>query len=72
VVIRSAKPLSEDDRQRLEELARGLARKDVLVSMEIVPELLGGVTLDVGGIVYDGSVQSQLVRVSRAMALGSH
>jgi F-type H+-transporting ATPase subunit delta len=72
VVIRSAQPLSEDDRQRLEELAKGLARKDVLVSTEVVPELLGGVTLDVGGMVYDGSVQTQLVRVSRAMALGSH
>jgi F-type H+-transporting ATPase subunit delta len=72
VVIRSAQPLSDDDQRHIETLARGLAGKDVLISSEVVPELLGGVTLDVGGIVYDGSVQSQLVRVSRAMALASH
>jgi len=71
VTIRSAKTLSEDDQNRLGELAKGLAGKEVLVSTEVVPALLGGVTLDVGGMVYDGSVQSQLARVSRAMVLGS-
>jgi F-type H+-transporting ATPase subunit delta len=72
VVIRSAQPLSNDDQRHLETLAKELAGKDVLVRTEVVPELLGGVTLDVGGIVYDGSVQSQLARVRRAMALGAH
>jgi len=71
VAIRSAKPLSDDDRDRLVQLARGLAKQDVLVDTEVVPELLGGVTLDVGGVVYDGSVQTQLVRVSNAMARGT-
>ena len=71
VVIRSAQLLSEDDQHRLGELAKGLAGKDVLVGTEVNPELLGGVTLDVGGVVYDGSVRSQLVRMSKAMTAGS-
>ena len=40
----------------------------MLATSEVDPELLGGVVLDVGGTVYDGSVRNQLARLGKEMA----
>lgn len=72
VIIRSAAPLSATELAELEELARQLAKKAVLVSAETDPDLIGGAVLDVGGVVYDGSIKTQLTRMAQAMTLGSH
>lgn len=69
VVIRSAVELEKADESQLVDLARSLAGKDVLVSTEVDANLIGGVTLDVGGVVYDGSVRTRLERMTKAMAL---
>ena len=71
VGVRAAAPLSESVRKEIAALARRLAGMDVLVTSEVDPELLGGVVLDVGGTVYDGSVRTRLARMSRTMAEGS-
>jgi F-type H+-transporting ATPase subunit delta len=71
VEIRSAAPLAEVLEREITTLARRLAGKDVVVSGDVDPELLGGVVLDVGGSVYDGSVRTRLARMSRSMAEGS-
>jgi F0F1-type ATP synthase delta subunit len=53
------------------ELARRLTgRREVLPTTEVDPELLGGVTLDIGGTVYDGSLKTQLARLTKDMAEG--
>ena len=70
-VVRSAGPLTAAERSALVELARRLTgRREVIVTTAVDPELLGGVVLDVGGTVYDGSIRTQLVRLSKAMAEG--
>jgi F-type H+-transporting ATPase subunit delta len=71
VGVRAAAPLSDAVQQEIVTLARRLAGKDVLMSSEVDPELLGGVVLDVGGTVYDGSVRTRLARMSRTMAESS-
>lgn len=69
VQIRSAAPLSPSERAELTELARRLtSHREVLVTTAVDPELLGGVVLNAGGIVYDGSLRTQLVRLSHEMA----
>lgn len=68
VGVRSAAPLPEAVEAEIAALARRLAGKDVIMSSEVDPELLGGVVLDVGGTVYDGSVRTRLARMSRTMA----
>jgi F-type H+-transporting ATPase subunit delta len=69
--IRSAAPLSAGERTELIELARRLTRRrEVLAATELDPELLGGVVLDVGGTVYDGSLKTQLARLMKDMAEG--
>lgn len=71
VVIRSAVDLDPQALEQLEAVAKGLARQDVIVTSEVDPELIGGAVLDVGGVVYDGSIRSQLRRMAQAMTLGS-
>ena len=70
VAIRSATALSDAVREELAAITRRLSGKDVVVSSEVDPELLGGIVLDVGGTVYDGSVRTQLERMKRSMTEG--
>jgi F-type H+-transporting ATPase subunit delta len=71
VAIRSAAPLSAGEKVELVELARRLTgHRDVVATTDVDAELLGGVVLDVGGTVYDGSVRTQLARLSKEMAGG--
>jgi F-type H+-transporting ATPase subunit delta len=71
VTIRSAAPLRGSEKAELVELARGLTgRREVIASTDVDPELLGGVVLDIGGTIYDGSVKTQLERLSKEMAEG--
>jgi len=71
VRIRSAAPLAPAERTEVIELARRLTgRQEILATAEVDPELLGGVTLDIGGTVYDGSVSTQLARLTKDMAEG--
>ena len=69
VNIRSAAPLTDDQRAELERLARRLTGgKEMIVSAEVDPDLIGGVVLDARGTVYDGSVKTQLARLARSVA----
>ncbi len=69
VLIRSAAPLGSAERAELTELARQLVGGgQVLITTEVDPELLGGVVLDIGGTVYDGSIRTQLARMGNEMA----
>jgi len=70
VAIRSAGELPDDMQRDLTALARQLARKEIIVDREVDPELLGGVVLDVGGTVFDGSVQTQLERLNKTLREG--
>jgi F-type H+-transporting ATPase subunit delta len=68
VTVRTAAPLPDAQRRDLEELARRLTRTaEIVVSTEVDPGLLGGVVLDIGGTVYDGSVRTQLARLAKNM-----
>ena len=70
VGIRSASALSADVQQEVAALARRLAGKEIVVRSEVDAHLLGGLVLDVGGTVYDGSVQTRLAQLSKAMIQG--
>ena len=52
----------------LEALAKRLTgARLIVVSTKVEPDLIGGVTLAVGGTVYDGSVKTQLERLADKM-----
>ena len=69
VTIRSAVALAAPEKATLVDLAKRLTgSREVLATADVDPELLGGVVLDVGGTIYDGSVRSQLARLGKEMA----
>jgi F-type H+-transporting ATPase subunit delta len=71
VTITSSAPLGTAEKNDLVELARRLTgRREVLASIEVDADLLGGVLLDAGGTVYDGSLRAQLARLRKEMAEG--
>lgn len=67
-VIRSAAPLSDADRGAIRAKFEAITGRKVLETAEVDPELLGGVTVETEGRVYDGSIRTQLARLERRMA----
>jgi F-type H+-transporting ATPase subunit delta len=68
--VRSASPLSDAQRERLQ---RALERKSggkVELVVEIDPTLLGGAVAQLGDVVYDGSLKTQLQQLRASLARG--
>jgi F-type H+-transporting ATPase subunit delta len=68
IAIRTALPLETTQQ---EEIVAAFARstgKQVLPTVAVEPELLGGVLVEIEGKVYDGSVRAQLERLAKALA----
>ena len=59
-VVTSARPLSVEQEVRIKAALEKQTGKHVIVDMRHDPALLGGVVAQIGDIVYDGSVRSQL------------
>jgi F-type H+-transporting ATPase subunit delta len=60
VILRSAVPLQDEDRRRVEEGLSRVTGKQVTVEVRIDPALIGGLSAQVGSLVFDGSVRAQL------------
>lgn len=59
-VAESAHPLGDDELKVLTELASRLSGKQVVLTAAHKPELIGGVRLVVGNVLYDGSLRAAL------------
>jgi F-type H+-transporting ATPase subunit delta len=68
IVIRSARELSDSERAAVRSRFERLTGKKILDSVEIDERLLGGVTVEALGKVYDGSIRTQLALLERRMA----
>lgn len=67
-VVRSATPLSDADRSAIRQTLEKITGRKVLDQAEVDENLLGGVTVETDGRVYDGSIRTQLARLERLMA----
>jgi F-type H+-transporting ATPase subunit delta len=67
--VSSATDLSGTDKLLLEAELRRKTGKEVRCDFQVQPELLGGVSVQIGSTIYDGSVRGQLAAV-RARLLG--
>ena len=63
----SARPLAQEEAAQFESLLIAKTGKKVLVEFDEDPELIGGVRVQLGSLVYDGSVQGELERVQETM-----
>lgn len=64
----SAHPLGADELAALTELAGRLSGRKVRLSAAVRPELLGGVRLRLGNVLYDGSLRNGLEQLERHLA----
>ncbi|MGE0825041.1 MAG: ATP synthase F1 subunit delta [Candidatus Binatia bacterium] len=65
--IRSAVPLSDEELTTIVEAFGRLTQRTVLPTVEVDPQLLGGVVVEIEGRVYDASLQAQLRRMGEAL-----
>src|SRR5262249_47056059 len=68
VRLRSAAPLSDEELRSLVDAFSRITKKTVIPTVEIEPDLLGGVVAEVEGRVYDASIKTQIRRMSEALA----
>lgn len=68
---RSAKSMSSEDEQQLRSAVERMTGKRVRLDVVIDPSLIGGVVVQVGDTVYDGSVRNQLATLRARFRQGS-
>jgi F-type H+-transporting ATPase subunit delta len=68
--VRTARPLSEAQVERLRRALAARVGQEVQLEVEVDPELLGGVVAQVGDLVLDGSVRTQLRQLRASLASG--
>ncbi|MCH9815843.1 MAG: F0F1 ATP synthase subunit delta [Actinomycetia bacterium] len=64
-VVRSARPLTQDQTDRLARALAGKYDRDIAINAEVDAALVGGVTIEIGDDVIDGSIASRLDQVRR-------
>ena len=66
--VRSAAALSEQSRRRLVDIFERQSGKRIIAEESVDTELLGGVIVELGGRVYDGSLRSRLERLRQSLS----
>jgi F-type H+-transporting ATPase subunit delta len=66
--VRSAAPLTEDQRQRLTERLRERLKREVTLHCIVDETLLGGAIVRAGDLVIDGSIRGRLDRLATRLA----
>jgi F-type H+-transporting ATPase subunit delta len=66
----SAEALEPALAERVRAQLKGLSGKDVMMTQEVDPGLLGGMTVELEGKVYDGSIRTQLDKMKQRIARG--
>ena len=67
IAIRSATGLDQKQRDDIVAVFAQLTRKQILPTVAVDANLLGGVVVEVAGKVYDGSVRTQLDRMAKEL-----
>jgi F-type H+-transporting ATPase subunit delta len=63
----SARPLSPEARANLERAIAARAEKSVVLEAKTDPEQIGGVTVQIGDLIFDGSIRGQLERMKKQL-----
>ncbi len=69
--IRSASALSPEMIEEITRTFGTITGKQVVARVEVVPDLIAGVIVEVDGRVYDGSLRTELGKLQHEMATGS-
>jgi len=66
--VTSARPLSDEEKRQVESRVAAITGKKVRARYGADPELLGGVMVQVGSTIYDGTVRGQLQKLREQLA----
>jgi F-type H+-transporting ATPase subunit delta len=66
--VRAAGELSDEQRERLRRALSARLGREVELAVEVDPSLLGGLVAQVGDVVYDGSLRTQLRQLREGLA----
>jgi len=58
--IIAAYELAEEERKEIEEALKEYLKKQVMLSTKVDPEIIGGIKIQVGDLVFDGTIKTQL------------
>ncbi len=61
--VRSASPLRDEQRARLIDALAQRTGKEIELTLQVDPSLIGGAIATVGGLVFDGSLRTQLLQL---------
>ncbi len=65
--VTTAPPLPPDSLAQLQQTLQQLTQRDVILETRVDPALLGGVSAQVGSLLYDGSLRTQLEELRREL-----
>jgi F-type H+-transporting ATPase subunit delta len=68
--VTSAVPLPRESAARLAQLLAQITQRKVVLETKVDPYLLGGVSAQVGSVLYDGSLRTQLEELRRTLRTG--
>ncbi len=68
--VTSAVPLSLDTVQKLSDTLRTLTQRSVVLEPRVDPSVIGGVSAQVGSLLYDGTLRTQLEQMRRELKRG--
>ncbi|SDI04081.1 ATP synthase F1 subcomplex delta subunit [Alteribacillus persepolensis] len=70
-VVSTVKPLSESERTLIsEKFAKKVGKDTLYIENQIDPQLVGGIKVQIGDTIFDGSVKGQLNRMERELVSG--
>ena len=68
VEVRSASPLRDEQRARLIDALAQRTGKEIELTLQVDSSLIGGAIATVGGLVFDGSLRTQLLQLQGTLA----
>jgi F-type H+-transporting ATPase subunit delta len=71
VKVTSAVPLEQDEMDRITQFLSSLVRKEIVVSSDVDESILGGVVIQVGDQLLDGSTKSRLDALRSEVVTGT-
>jgi len=68
--VRSASPLRDEQRERLVDALASRTGREIDLTVRVDPSLIGGAIATVGGLVFDGSLRTQLSQLRGTLRQG--
>jgi F-type H+-transporting ATPase subunit delta len=65
--VTCAMELDKDQLERLSGTLKKIVKKEVDLDVSIDPTLIGGLIAEVEGMIYDGSVKTQIMRLKQSL-----